>query len=65
MLVSSSVYEIESSHALEYCKVVLSCNKMDKKLSMWKAIVQISPEQKCNAETFETKDKSVYLGGVK
>ena len=42
-----------------------SVGEMDKKPNMQKTIVQISPEEKCNAETFEAKDKSVYLEGVK
>ena len=42
-----------------------SVGVMDKKANLQKAIVQISPEEKCNAETFEGKDKSVYLEGIK
>ena len=38
---------------------------MDKKLKLHGAIVEISSEEKLNAKTFNTKDKSVYFEGVK
>ena len=38
---------------------------MQKKPNLQKEIVQISPKEKHNAETFEAKDKSVYLEVVK
>ena len=41
-----------------------SFDVMDKKPSLQKAIVQISPEEKCNAKTFEAKNKSVYFEGL-
>ena len=37
----------------------------DKKLTLRKAILKISPEDKLNAETVNEKDKSVYFEGVK
>ena len=38
---------------------------LTKKPILRKAIVKISPEDKCNAETVDEKDKSVYFEGVK
>ena len=38
---------------------------MDKKLKLQGAIVEISSEEKLNAITFNTKDKSVHFEGVK
>ena len=38
---------------------------MDKKPKLRRSIVQISPEEKLNAETFNKKDKCVCFKGVK
>ena len=42
-----------------------SVGVIDKKLTLKKAIIKISPEDKLNAETVDEKDKSVYFEGVK
>ena len=42
-----------------------SLGVMDKKPKLRRAIVQISSEEKCDAETFDEKDKSVYFEEVK
>ena len=42
-----------------------SLGVMDKKPKLKRAIVQIAPEEKLNAENFDDKDKSVYFKGVK
>ena len=42
-----------------------SVDVMDKKPKLQRAIVEISPAEKLNAETFNAKDKSVYFEGVK
>ena len=40
-----------------------SLGVMDKKLKLRGVIVQISPDEKLNAETFNDKDKFVYFEG--